>query len=80
MILLGGVCLVDNSSTYNKSLVTHSATTTTESEKEYTERLARAEVSLRQWIDFREVWSRKGKSKFHLQKKQWHKQQEAIGR
>lgn len=44
--------------------------------EEYNKRLERAEVSLREWIDFRNVWAIKGttkKRKLSLQKK------EAIG-
>jgi hypothetical protein len=38
--------------------------------EEYQERLARTEASLRKWIDFRNAWSRKGKGKLLLQKKE----------
>jgi hypothetical protein len=38
--------------------------------EEYQERLARAEASLREWIDFRRAWLRKGKRKLPIQKKE----------
>jgi hypothetical protein len=40
-----------------------------QSEK-YQERLARAEAALREWIDFRNTWARKGRRKLSLQKKE----------
>jgi hypothetical protein len=38
--------------------------------EEHQERLAKAEASLREWIEFRRSWSRKGKRKLRLQKQE----------
>lgn len=38
--------------------------------EEYQGRLKRAETSLRQWVDFRESWSRNGRRKLKLQRKE----------
>jgi len=38
--------------------------------EDYQDHLARVETSLREWIDFREAWSRKGKRKTPIQKQE----------